>query len=76
MEIIINNSSQIIKIKTDLDPGGCSPHPDHVLGAGGEGGAQQPLHVAQEVEGGVWQLEQGQALQGGPESDQYSFRVS
>lgn len=51
-----------ISANADLDPRGGSPHPDHVLGAGGEGGAQQPLHLGQEVQGGVRQLEQGQAL--------------
>ena len=61
--------------KADLDPGGGSPHPDHVLGAGGEGGAEQPLQVGQEVEGRVWQLEQGQPLQGRAESVQYNFTM-
>ena len=56
-----------------LYPGGCSPHPDHVLGAGGEGGAEQPRHLGQEVQGRVRQLEQGQTLQGRAESEQEHF---
>ena len=59
-----------------LYPGGCSPHPDHVLGAGGEGGAEQPRHLGQKVHSRVRQLEQGQAVQGGAESEQENFTVS
>ena len=66
---------KLTTIRTNLDPGGGSPHPDHVLGAGGEGGAEQPLHAGQEVEGGVRQLEQGQTLQSRPESVQYNFTM-
>ena len=66
------DSKILLSLWADLDPGGGSAHPDHVLGAGGEGGAEQPLHVGQEVDGGVRQLEQGQALQGRAESDQYT----
>ena len=58
------------KANCHLYPGGCSPHSDHVLGAGGEGGTEQPQYLGQEVHGRVWQLEQSQALQGGAESEQ------
>ena len=58
------------KANCHLYPGGCSPHSDHVLGAGGEAGAEQPRHLGQKVQSRVRQLEQRQALQGGAESEQ------